>query len=175
MPLKTSGDVVKRCAAMEKTLTGRDMAARFKTLGPSLVAAGENAVGGAMGGDRKYSGWPGPDPLALRATLHRGGGGITIGRTRGSAGPWRVSDTGRNQGNAAGFSGPGINTRTGVTSRTKAGNIRKVRARKAKRWNGRTRGEGTWDKAAAGISRIGSAQFAKITRKAVADAFTKGT
>lgn len=88
-----------------------------------------------LGGDPKFSGWA----PTLDTQLKAGRDGSTILMpTRSGAGPWTVAEQGRNQGNAGGFSGPGINTKTGKTSRTKSGGVRKVRARASKRWNGTT-------------------------------------
>lgn len=174
MPLKSAADLTARLTAMEKTLTGRDMGKRFKLLEPSLHSVARAAGAGDLGGDRKFTGWPGPDALDVVVRLHRNGQGITVGRSRGSAGPWRVAQQGRNQGETGLALGPGINTRTGLTSRTKSGGLRKVRTFKAKRWNGVTQGKGTWGKAAASMTKVAGPQFSKITRKAVADAFTKG-
>ena len=99
----------------------------------------------ALGGDFKFSGWPKPGQLAVRYTLPSSKPGlVVIHRTPRSAGPWRVAEEGRNQGDASGFSGPGISVKTGVTARTKAGGVRKVRARKGRAWNGKTDGHGSW-------------------------------
>jgi len=70
-----------------------------------------------------------------------------------SAGPWTVAEQGRNQGNAGGFFGPGINATTGLTARTKSGKVRKVRARALRRWNGTTRGRDTASDAVALMER----------------------
>lgn len=115
-----------------------------------------------LGGDRAFSGWPRGNPIALDLQLKNGRNGSTLLLpTRSSAGPWTVAEQGRNQGNAAGFSGPGINSRTGLTSRTKSGGLRKVRARKAKRWNGTTRGKDTATHAQAEMER----ELPKIAEK----------
>ena len=102
-------------------------------------------------GDQSMSGWRRGKPINLetKASFSSQANTVTIHRTRESAGPWRVAEEGRNQGNASGFSGPGINRRTGLTARTKSGAVRKVRAVKARRWNGTTRGKDTWSDARA--------------------------
>jgi hypothetical protein len=74
-----------------------------------------------------------------------------------------VAEQGRNQGNAGGFSGPGINRSTGITSRTKSGAVRRVRARQSRRWNGATAGKGTASRAVAEMDR----QLPRIADKAV--------
>lgn len=124
------------------------------TMGRTAQAIAAQHAGVDLGGDRAFSGWNRGNPIALDTRLRNGREGATImAPTRSSAGPWTVAEQGRNQGNASGFSGPGINTRTGVTSRTKAGAIRKVRARRSRRWNGTTKGKGTATEAGREIDR----------------------
>ena len=86
-----------------------------------------------------------------------------------AAGPWTVAEFGRNQGNASGFSGPGLNRKTGLTSFTKAGNVRKTRAFGAKRWNGVTQGKGT---ASTAVNAIES-KVPKIVDQGVSRAIRK--
>lgn len=79
-------------------------------------------------------------------------GGVMIIRDRRGAGMVRLLDRGRNMGQAAGFAGPGMNKKTGITSRTKSGGLRKVKDQTTggygtttgKRWNGYTAAEHTW-------------------------------
>lgn len=71
-------------------------------------------------------------------------GGVMIIRDRRGAGMVRLLDRGRNMGQAAGVAGPGVNRKTGITARTKSGNVRKVKAQAGKRWNGYTQPEYTW-------------------------------
>ena len=96
-----------------------------------------------LGGDIRFSGWRPELELRVRPKQF----GAALIPTRQSAGPWTVAEIGRNKGNASGFQGPGINRRTGMTSRTKAGRVRKVRAVRARRWNGYTEGKQTASKA----------------------------
>jgi hypothetical protein len=97
-----------------------------------------------LGSDRAFSGWTRANRVQLDTQIRRvRGDAHLLTPTRSSAGPWTVAEQGRNQGNASGFAGPGINTRTGITSRTKSGAIRKVRSRRARRWNGTTQGKRT--------------------------------
>lgn len=118
-----------------------------REMGERAQKIAERVAFGDLGGDAKFSGWA-PE-LATQLKVLRGGATILM-PTRHSAGPWTVAEQGRNQGNASGFSGPGLNVRTGVTSRNKTtGALRKVRARKATRWNGYTTGKGTASKAVA--------------------------
>lgn len=100
----------------------------------------DKAASADLGADRAFSGWTRANHITLDTQLKAGANESTLLiPTRSSAGPWTVAEFGRNQGNAPGFSGPGINTRTGLTSRTKSGAVRKVRVRQAHRWNGTTR------------------------------------
>ena len=104
---------------------------------------------GDLGGDPKFSGWAPSLDLHVKSIRT----GAILLPTRSGAGPWRVAEQGRHMGNAGGFSGPGINRRTGKTSRTKSGAVRSVRASKGKRWNGSTRGFNTAGKAVARMDR----------------------
>ncbi len=97
------------------------------------------AAAADLGGDPKFSGWA---PRLATVTKNTRDGAV-LKPTRSSAGPWTVAEFGRNQGGASGFHGPGVNRKTGFTSRTKSGGVRKQRTRKAKRWNGYTQGKDT--------------------------------
>ena len=100
----------------------------------------QRAASADLGGDPKFSGWAPELVTEIKPTRKNG---HVLLPTRKSAGPWTVAEQGRNKGNASGFQGPGANRRTGMTSRTKAGKVRKVRAVKARRWNGYTAGKNT--------------------------------
>lgn len=119
-----------------------------------------------VGGDIRFSGWA---PYLVTEIKFTSTGAAIVHPTRSSAGPFTVAEIGRNQGNASGFSGPGINRRSGVTSRTKSGGIRKQRNRKAKRWNGVTRGFGTASRAVARMNKelpdVADDGMRKITRR----------
>lgn len=107
-----------------------------------------------LGADRAFSGWTRRTPIVLETQIKfLSQGAALLHPTRSSAGPWTVADKGRNQGNAPGFAGPGINRKTGTTSRTKSGAVRKVRARQSKRWNGTTAGKGTATRAVKQMDR----------------------
>lgn len=95
-------------------------------------------------GDTSMSGWRRGSPITITGRgVVQSNTEILMTPAKGAAGPMRVLQDGRNQGNAGGFAGPGVG-RDGMTARTKSGAVRKVRARKAKRWNGTTAGKGTW-------------------------------
>ena len=126
------------------------------------------AASADLGGDPSFSGWA--PKLDTRYDI-LSPGQVLLKPTRRSAGPWTVAQSCRNQGNAGGFSGPGVNRSTGATSFTKSGRVRKVRARGAKRWNGRTQVKGTADDARAAIEkkaqRLVETQGGRAIRKAL--------
>lgn len=128
---------------LAKDLSGPQMKTLMTDLGVNAKKTAAAAVSVDLGGTG-FSGWAAP----LDTTFdHIGNGAISFHPTKTGAGPWTVAQRGRNQGNASGFSGPGINHRTGITSRTKSGALRKVRATKGRRWNGTTMGKHTATKA----------------------------
>lgn len=106
-----------------------------RQMGLAAQVIASHAASADLGGDPKFSGWAPKLDTQLKTTAF---GATVLTPTRSSAGPWTVAEFGRNQGNARGFSGPGINIRTGKTSRTKTGGLRTVRSRRASRWNGVT-------------------------------------
>ena len=122
-----------------------------------------------LGGDSRFSGWSGRDLADMRVKRGYKSGGHWLFPTKKSGGPWKVAQQGRNMGNATGrggvaqFLGPGVNRKTGLTSFTKAGNVRKVRAFQGKRWNGHTPAFGTADRASdrfeAEAEKIGEKRF----------------
>lgn|GEM_PF-3343804 len=131
---------------------GPDIRAVNAKVGGRAQQIARRVIAGDLGGDDRFSGWA-EAPLAMTyidATMP--GPGIVFHPTRDGAGPTTVATVGRNKGNASGFQGPGANARTGATSRTKSGAVRKVRARKNKRWNGYTQGKGTADKIVAALN-----------------------
>ena len=101
------------------------------------------------------------------------GDGVLVSAGKAS-GPMRVLQSGRNQGNAGGFAGPGINRKTGATSRTKSGGVRKVRSFAARRWNGTTAGKGTWADAAARITRDAPGELEREVAKAIGKHLGRG-
>lgn len=113
------------------------------------IASGEanSAIGGS------FSGWKRGNPIGLDTKLKTIKNGVVMTPTRTSAGPWTVGEKGRHNGNAGGFSGPGINHKTGATGRTKSGGLRKVGARRGKRWNGSTAGKHIASNAVAAFER----------------------
>lgn len=110
------------------------------------------AVSGDIG-DTSMSGWWRGAAIDVSGVAVQTPEGLAIEPEKRSRGPMRVLQQGRNQGNAAGFAGPGISRTTGMTARTKSGGVRKTRAWKAKRWNGTTTGKNTWSDAEVLVAR----------------------
>ncbi len=140
----------KQIDAMAKEMHAAERAKITRLMGVRAQQIAEAAASGDLGGDPKFSGWP---PRLETQVRTKPDGSSVLMPTKTGAGPWTVAQFGRNQGNAGGFAGPGINIRTGRTSRTKSGGLRKVRVRQAKRWNGRTQGKGTADTALVRMER----------------------
>jgi hypothetical protein len=140
----------------------REIAKAMAVKAQSIATAAASAD---LGGDPKFSGWQPRLDLQVKTV----GDGALVYPSRSSAGPWTVAEKGRNQGNASGFSGPGINARTGATARRKDGSVRKVRSRGGRRWNGTTAGKRTASDAIAKINaqlpKIGDAEIVRYMRK----------
>ena len=126
-----------------------------------------------LGSDQAFSGWRRNDRIKAATQLKDGRDGATLMTPTGtSAGIWTTVTDGRNGDGGVGlFQGPGVNLRTGRTTRTKSGDIRIAsrRQRKAKRPNGRTSGKGTADDARAAMQR----ELPKIADDGVRVIFTK--
>jgi hypothetical protein len=128
--------------------------AQSHAIGKMAKAAARESASADLGGDPAFSGWRRGAPFELVTRYDIiGPGRVSFHPTPKSAGPWTVAESGRNQGNAGGFSGPGVNRDTGVTARAKSGGVRKVRARGARRYNGRTQGKQTASDALALIDK----------------------
>ena len=138
---------------LAKDLT--DMKALDAELNRRAEAVANAVAARTLGSDRKHTGagrgWG--VPLDVKTKRLKEGNGVIIHPTRFSAGPWTEVEVGRNQGNASGFFGPGVNRKTGLTARTKAGGVRKVRAVRGRRWNGTTRGRGAASAAVSDFER----------------------
>lgn len=131
-----------------------DMKALDAELSRAAEAAANRIAAQTLGADRKHTGWG--VPLDVQTKRLRNKDGIVLFPTRSSAGPWTEVQRGRNQGDVGVFAGPGVvrtGKNAGTTLRTKAGNVRKVRSFKARRWNGTTQGRGAADRAVAEIDK----------------------
>lgn len=190
MSLTSGADIVAAMRRLEQTMSDEEIKKRLTQVGMALKPIGlRGAAGTKVGADlmltgsRAGEGWKRPGPLAL--SFKANGGRLLMHRAGRSAGVWRVAEEGRNQGNAGGFAGPGVNRETGMTARTKKGTVRKVRGggglasdvagpyapRKRKRWNGTTDGFGTWTAALDAMNEQAPRIVTKLTRKATTDAF----
>lgn len=130
------------------------------------VQLGRQAASADLGGDPKFSGWA---PRLRLGVLNTRRNDAIIYPPRSAAGPWTVAQRGRHQGGVDAFQGPGINRRTGRTSRKKDGNVRKVRSWQERRWNGRTAPKYTADDAVElferELPRIMAEEVQKVIRR----------
>lgn len=143
------GDELARLGA---DLTTREKYEITDSMGRRAQKLAEQAASADLGGDPKFSGWKVAE-LKTRTRRLADGATLLSPASPAAAGGWTVASDGRNQGNAGGFFGPGINATTGLTARTKSGKVRKVRARALRRWNGTTRGKDTASDAVALMER----------------------
>ncbi len=160
----------RELAGLESDLTGPERQKITRQMAKEGQQIANQAASRDLGGDRAFSGWRRGAPIPLDTQIRNGRDGATLlTPKRASAGPWTVAEFGRNQGNAPGFSGPGINRATGITSRTKSGGVRRVRARQSRRWNGTTQGKGTASEAVkdmdAKLPKIAEKGVKAVTRK----------
>lgn len=139
---KSFDEFGKALERMEKDIESKSKLLA-REMGIKAQGIAEAAASADLGGDPKFSGWK----PTLDTKLFTIRTGVVVAPTRSGAGPWTVAEFGRHNGNAGGFSGPGVNRKTGLTSRTKSGGLRKVQASKGKRWNGHTKAFHTADKA----------------------------
>lgn len=147
---RSLADFGDELAKLGADLTTREKYEITDGMGRRAQKLAEQAASADLGGDPKFSGWT---PVLETRTRRLADGATMLTPTARSAGPWTVAEQGRNQGNAGGFFGPGINATTGLTARTKSGKVRKVRARALRRWNGTTRGKDTASDAVALMER----------------------
>jgi hypothetical protein len=161
----------RKAAQLEREFSGEASKKRLERVARQTKTDVDEAVRDDLG-DLSMSGWPRGNIVGRYDVLsdHE----FEINPVPRSRGPMRVLEQGRNQGNASGFAGPGINTRTGLTARNKNGSLRKVRARKGKRWNGRTEGKGTWTDAAKLMSERVPDRVDSEVQKAIGKFFKKG-
>jgi hypothetical protein len=157
---------------LSRTLN-RDLQAATREMAEKAEKVARAEAASDLGGDTQFSGWSGRDlgDLVIKRGRKEGVNDTShwLFPTRKSGGPWKVAETGRNQGNATGrggsaiFSGPSIDRKTGATFRTKTGKVRMTRTRRSGRWNGYTAGKGTASRAAgrfeAEADRIGERRF----------------
>lgn len=156
------GDIKK----YQSTLAEDGAKAIAQKMGMKAKQLAEQAARSDLGGDPKFSGWT-PE-LGTRFD-HLEPGKVGFKPTRMGAGGWTVAERGRNQGNGGGFSGPGVNKKTGATSKTKSGKVAKVKSFKAKKWNGTTKGKGT----ATDATKLIEAAMPKVVEVELSDLLSK--
>ena len=119
-------------------LIARAMAERAQSIAQASAAAD-------LGGDLKFTHWAPTAETKIKTIPN----GAVLMPTKSGAGVWTVANQGRHN-TSGGFSGPGINVKTGLTKKLKSGKVGKVKSFKGgKRWNGTTQGMDTADKAVA--------------------------
>jgi hypothetical protein len=153
----------RELAGLEGDLTEKEKRQITRMQGVAAQKIAANRARSDLGADRAFSGWRRGSPIPLDTQLRSVRDGNTLLTPGKSAGPWTTAEFGRNQGNASGFSGPGINRRTGATARTKSGALRKVRATRGRQWNGTTQPKRTASEAHTEMERT----LPKIADKAV--------
>jgi len=136
----------RKLVGLQDEFDGTEARARLGRVAKASRGDVDDAVRGDLG-DLSMSGWRRGRPFDVIGMAEVvGDTEILVRPARMSRGPMRVLEQGRNMGNSGGMAGPGVSA-DGTTRRTKAGKLAKVRARKAKRWNGYTDGKDTWSDA----------------------------
>lgn len=149
--------------AFERDLTGPEKKGITRLMGVEAKHIADGHVKRSLGAKRAFSGWNRGHPIPLGTHLKpaRDFNALLLPTFPGG---WTVGEFGRHAGGGAGgFQGPGVNRRTGRTTRTKSGAIRGVRVQAARRWNGVTQGKHIASRAAVDMER----QLPRIADKAV--------
>ena len=157
--------VARKLELVAAEFDGGNSRQRLTRVGKQLAPEVDAAVRGTLG-DQSMSGWSRSGPIEIAGVARVIGDGALFISAGKASGPMRVLQDGRNQGNSGGMAGPGVSA-DGSTRRTKSGNVVRARARKARRWNGTTRGKGTWDAAAERIADRAPGLVAKEVHKAI--------
>lgn len=161
----------KKLDQLGREMTGKPGQQRLESVALKSLPDVNAAVPADIG-DQSMSGWRRGAPIPVTASVQKEPN-VAIVPTERSAGQWRVLETGRNQGNAGGLAGPGISA-DGTTRRNKNGKVRKVRARKGRRWNGTTEGKDTWSDAADAVKKKYRGRMGEELADAMSKVFTKG-
>jgi hypothetical protein len=147
------GAFAKKIERVGDELNGEAARKRLTRVAVETKKDVDEAVKGDLG-DTSMSGWRRGKPFDIKGRFDiKSDAEFEVNPVPRGRGPMRVLEQGRNQGGAGGFHGPGVaqrdgkNVLAGETARNKNGKLRKVRTFKAKRWNGRTQGKGTWSDA----------------------------
>lgn len=135
---------------------GAELKKAMDRLGMEAKKDAKHAASLDLGGDPKFSGWPGS--LDTRFD-HAGQGRISFHPTPRSAGKWTVAEYGRNTNAGPAMVGPRL---------TKTGRVSKARV---KRYNGRTAGKGTATEAVRLIEEETPGRVEEYIAKALKKAF----
>lgn len=164
-------DLNRKLDAFGRELSGSAARKRLQKVARDSLPAVNAAVPADIG-DQSMSGWRRNNEIPVKAVVAKEGP-VAITPDGRSAGQWRVLEEGRNKGNAFGLSGPGISA-DGTTRRNKNGSVRKVRARKGRRWNGTTDGKETWSDAADAVKREFPGRMGEQLADAMGQYFRRG-
>ena len=127
----------RKLEAVSRDLSGTTSRAQMKRVGVKVQPLIDRAVTSSIG-DLSMSGWRRGAPIQIKGTSRTTSDhAVLVEPVKSAKGPMAVLERGRNMGNASGMAGPGVSA-DGTTRRNKNGSVRKVRARKSKRWNGYT-------------------------------------
>ena len=120
----STAQLVGKITKAQKQLAAKPLnAAAMRDIGNSLSPLAHRAAtttplgadGAFTRGSKKAASPWFNEPLQARASVHRDGYGVTIGRTKMSAGPWRVAEEGRRQHVAGARYEAGFVKKTGRT------------------------------------------------------------
>lgn len=147
MPSYTFAQFGNELRKMVRELEGEEGRRITQAAGREAQKLARQAAARDLGGDPAMSGW---GRLGTKLVVKRDATFLTPA-SRLDAARWTVAERGRNAGGGVGrFQGPGVNMRTGRTSRRRDGTVSTAnRRRSAVRYNGSTRGKNTaseaWD------------------------------
>jgi hypothetical protein len=110
-----------------------------------------------LGGDRAFSGWRRSAPIPLDTVIRNSKDATILSPTKRTAGGWTVAEFGRNSSAGPRMVGPRL-TKTG-----------KISKRRARRYNGTTRGKGT----ASDAVKVMEKELPKVADKGVTKALRK--
>ena len=131
------GSLNRKMEAVSRDLSGETSKAQMKRVGAKLAPLIDKAVRADIG-DLSMSGWRRGDAIPIEGVARvLSDHVVKVEPDKPGKGPMAVLERGRNMGNASGMAGPGVSA-DGSTRRNESGALRKVRARKSRRWNGYT-------------------------------------
>lgn len=167
-------DLNRKVEGIIRDLDGEVSRQGLARVGKAMAPEIERAVAADIG-DTSMSGWRRSGPIAITGTSRPlSDHAVIVEPVAQAKGPMAVLERGRNQGGGShGFSGPGISA-DGTTRRNANGSVRKVRARKGRRWNGTTQGKGTMGDASRVIADKAPKLIAAEVHKALAKRLTGG-